>query len=589
MAPETAYPFVVDVVLSTATEQDTNVVGTEPVTFTVTYNRDMDQAIQPAVSFGPATPFTDYRVQPVNGGWVNTRMWQGNFNVNPITGDGYQLIRVAGAVAADDPWLVTGDDSERFRFEIITSGTESMNLQGNGGEGYIDLTWTQTDFDLLAGFNLYKATSPNGSYTRLNSTIIPPDQRSWRDTDVTPGQPYFYKFTIVKSDMSESDFSNIATATPLDTIAPVITHTPLSSATPGLPLTLFTDVTDNVAVQTVKLFFRAIGSNSYIQRSMTRTTGNRYSVTVEGTHLVSPGIEYYIEAGDGVGIARAGRADLPYQIAVMDKPVVTTISPNQGPAGGGAAVTIRGTNFKAGATVTLGGAACSPVQIVSSSEIRCTTPLHFPEVVDVRVTNIDGQLGNLLRGFTYLADRAALGLPATGGGQQDIVQVPINAANVQGLAAADLTVTFDSTVLAPRTATTGNLTPGWSLGVNTTTPGQMRLSMAAAGGTVSGSGVLANLEFEVLGSAGVTTTLHLAALSLNDGAIPADVADGLFTVSLTYSVAGQIRYWQGATSVPSVTLSLVGDRLYAGASNAQGDFQVTGVRQDSYTLTPDKN
>ena len=97
-----------------------------------------------------------------------------------------------------------------------------MNLQATGGEGYVDLMWTQNDFDLLAGFNLYQATSQDGTYTRLNTTIIPPEQRTFRDTDVTPGQPYYYKFTVVKSDMTESDFSNVATATPIDTIPPVI-------------------------------------------------------------------------------------------------------------------------------------------------------------------------------------------------------------------------------------------------------------------------------------------------------------------------------------------------------------------------------
>ncbi|MCB0108344.1 MAG: IPT/TIG domain-containing protein, partial [Caldilineaceae bacterium] len=440
-----------------------------------------------------------------------------------------------------------------------------------------------------SGFNLYRATSQDGTYIRLNASIIPPDQRTYRDTAVTPGQPYFYKFTIVKSDMSESDFSNVATATPVDTIAPAITHTPLTAAAPGLPLTFFADVTDNVAVQTATLFFRAIGGNSYSQRAMTRTTGNRYSVTLEGANLVSPGIEYYLEASDGVGVARVGRADLPYQVTVVDKPVVTSISPNQGPASGETAVTVRGTNFKAGASVTLGGAACSAVQVVSSSELRCTTPPHFPEVVDVRVSNPDGQQGSLLRGFIYTADRAAVGLPDTGGGQQDIVQVPINAASVQGLAAADLTVTFDSDVLTPRTATTGNLTPGWSLGVNTGTAGQVRLSMATTGGTVSGSGVLANLEFEVTGNAGVTTTLHLASLSLNDGAIPADVADGRFTVSLVYAVEGQVHFWQGGAGVSGVALQLVGDRVYAGSSDDQGSFRVGGVREDSYTLTPAKS
>ena len=108
--------------------------GAETVTFTVTYNRDMDTTVQPQVSFGPAAPFTDFTIQ---GNWTNPRTWVGTFTINPITGDGYQLIRVAGGRAASDHWLVCGDDAARFRFEIITSGTEAMNLQASGGEGFV--------------------------------------------------------------------------------------------------------------------------------------------------------------------------------------------------------------------------------------------------------------------------------------------------------------------------------------------------------------------------------------------------------------------------------------------------------------------
>lgn len=135
----------------------------------------MTTTVQPDVSFGPDMPETDYTIHPLGGGWQNARTWVGTFNITPITGDGYQLMRIAGAIAMNDPWLVTGDDVERFRFEIITSGTESMNLQATGGQGYVDLMWTQNDFEMLAGFNLYKSTSQNGTYIRLNdSFIIPP-------------------------------------------------------------------------------------------------------------------------------------------------------------------------------------------------------------------------------------------------------------------------------------------------------------------------------------------------------------------------------------------------------------------------------
>ena len=105
------------------------------VTFTVTFNRDMDQNIQPLVSFGPDVPMTDYTVHPVAGGWTDARTWA-DFQYT-LTGDGYQLIRAAQA--ADD-WLVTGDDAGRFRFRVETTGTAAMNLQATGGEGYVDPT-----------------------------------------------------------------------------------------------------------------------------------------------------------------------------------------------------------------------------------------------------------------------------------------------------------------------------------------------------------------------------------------------------------------------------------------------------------------
>jgi subtilisin family serine protease/murein DD-endopeptidase MepM/ murein hydrolase activator NlpD len=188
-APESAYPFVADVRFSTDAQTDTLEVGAETVTFTVSFNRDMDTTVQPAVSFGPDVPETDYTVTGIDGGWRDPRTWVGTVNITPITGDGYQFMRIAGAVAADDPWLVTGDDTERFRFEVITSGSEAMNLQATGGEGYVDLMWTQDDFDLLSGFNLYRSTSISGTYTRLNESIIPPGERTYQDTNVDPGQP----------------------------------------------------------------------------------------------------------------------------------------------------------------------------------------------------------------------------------------------------------------------------------------------------------------------------------------------------------------------------------------------------------------
>ena len=76
-------------------------------------------------------------------------------------------------------------------------------------------------------------------------------------------------------------------------------------------------------------------------------------------------------------------------------PAVTTVSPNSGPSAGGTAVTLTGTDFTTGATVTIGGVAATNVIVVSATSITLTTPAHSAGAVTVVVTNPDGQSGSL--------------------------------------------------------------------------------------------------------------------------------------------------------------------------------------------------
>jgi hypothetical protein len=82
-------------------------------------------------------------------------------------------------------------------------------------------------------------------------------------------------------------------------------------------------------------------------------------------------------------------------------PTVTSISPNNGLTTGGTSVTISGTNFVAGAIVSVGGTAATNVNVTNSTTITATTPAHSAGVVSVVVTNTDGQSGTLTNGYTY--------------------------------------------------------------------------------------------------------------------------------------------------------------------------------------------
>ncbi|MBN2239846.1 MAG: S8 family serine peptidase [Dehalococcoidales bacterium] len=557
-------------------------IGIGDTEFTVIFSRDMDISVQPMVAFGPAEPFTDHRI---SGDWTDNRTWEGNYVINPMTGDGIQTFYVGGAISAVDGMPTINDIYHHF--EIITSGTEAMNLQATGAEGKVDLSWTQDDFDLLAGFNLYRSTSISGSYTRINENLIPAQQKTYSDTDVQPGQPYYYKFTVVKTDMTESDFSNVAAATPTDTVPPVVSHNELTHAAVGMPVQVYADVTDNVRVDSVTLYYRAVGGTAYATKEMVHTTGNRYSATLEGSLITAPGLEYYIEAYDGVSIVRSGYADLPHVINVIDAPEVTGVNPNHGPSTGNTAVTVSGTNFKDGASVLFGGSIAGDVDVVSANQITCTTPSHFPGLVDIKVINPDDAEDTLLNAFTYDSEDAYLSLPDISGDNGAVIEIPISAANIDNLLAALLTVQYDSGVLHLREVRNGTLTPGFSLVANTNTPGQIDISMASAT-TVSGAGTLLVMEFDVTGIPGSATDIGLSNISLNDGAIPVISDDGTFTVKDYLSVSGSVRYYQDSRVVTNTTMTLSGEGYYTDVSDTTGYYSIGDVISGDYTLTPAK-
>jgi hypothetical protein len=85
-------------------------------------------------------------------------------------------------------------------------------------------------------------------------------------------------------------------------------------------------------------------------------------------------------------------------------PTLTSIAPDEGTEDGGTAVTLTGTDFVSGATVTIGGAACTSVTFVNATSITAVTPAGTVGARDVVITNPDAQSDTLVGGFTYLSD-----------------------------------------------------------------------------------------------------------------------------------------------------------------------------------------
>ncbi|HWM91368.1 MAG TPA: M12 family metallo-peptidase [Thermoanaerobaculia bacterium] len=105
--------------------------------------------------------------------------------------------------------------------------------------------------------------------------------------------------------------------------------------------------------------------------------------------------------------ARVGSCIFPASLP-SPPPIVTAVNPKSGTTAGGTLVTLTGTGFQAGATVTFGGTQGTSVSVVSPTRITVRTPAKATGKVAVVVMNHpSGQSTTLNDGFFY-APPAAL-------------------------------------------------------------------------------------------------------------------------------------------------------------------------------------
>lgn len=125
---------------------------------------------------------------------------------------------------------------------------------------------------------------------------------------------------------------------PQDTIKPVITHTPLTTAPAGNSLDITCQAADNIAVSAVKLYYRIKGQTEFKSLNMSLADG-LYKATVPKEDLTVTGLEYYLEASDGTNVTTAPEDyTVPYEVNVLDidtvGPEVSGLTPANGASTG---------------------------------------------------------------------------------------------------------------------------------------------------------------------------------------------------------------------------------------------------------------
>ena len=156
----------------------------------------------------------------------------------------------------------------------------------------------------------------------------------------------------------------------------------------------------------------------------------------------------------------------------------------------------------------------------------------------VNATNSSGTSGwSLIWGFTTQGpvEYIPVSLPNTTATPNSSIEVPITVGDIAGknVLSFQFTVTYNSGVLTAKDdiIVTGTMsgTTGWSVTPNTNTPGQITIG-GFGSNSLSGSGTLLKLKFDVIGSQGTSSPLNFSGFIFNNGVPAATTTNGSITV-----------------------------------------------------------
>lgn len=574
---EDIYPFVskLEIWEENGEQPVTNIAPSTTYEVRLTFNREMDTTVSPSVTYGGEAPYTDYAI--TDGVWKDSKTWSGTFKVSSVYTGGKMYWRVKGGVADSDKWLVCGTDIERFSFTVSQIGALSMVLSATGGEDKIDLQWIQNDYDTLAGYNLYRSTTENGSYKKLNTSVL--SEPAYTDTDVKPGVTYYYYFKVVNTTgVEEGNASNTANAAPLDNIAPVLKHTAITTGKAGGQITVSATATDNIAVTAVKLHYRKTGDSAYTTLNMSSgITANLYVVTIPAVAVTGAGVEHYITAEDGTNAVYSGTAAQPNAITVDTAPYIIGITPTTDVVAGGKTITILGGNFTADLVLKVGETVVTNKTLVNDGEIRFTAPAMPGGAYAVTLTTADG-LATVAASskLSYTDDGSVAEIPQS---MEMLVgrqyQIPLYVTTSGELysvhAELDLSTSTFSNVSVVKANTSANFTidKNYSYSTGKLTIGCISLSDMRP----ASNQPLLYIRVTPKETSTMQEEIALSNVQFN-GADVKTIISGTAYLANSYTVNGTVKYYTGNKYVEGVTIP-AGDKTAITDANGTAAITVT--------------
>ena len=192
-------------------------LGVGQHTFKVYFNRPMDVQFPPMVSMGVRNPYTQTAIA-TNGSWsADSTIYTVYGTVGLTTGDGINTIRVTGA--RDTDYFEIPVEDHRFRVIVNGAGSLSAGFMATPGMGKVMLEWCNPAEGVndLLGYNMYRYFMINDTVSSdtvmINPVLI--TDTVYTDFNVEPGTRYFYTYKTVRTNLTESDHSQVVTAVPL--------------------------------------------------------------------------------------------------------------------------------------------------------------------------------------------------------------------------------------------------------------------------------------------------------------------------------------------------------------------------------------
>ena len=313
------WPYVVSVEMFDKDGNPITTVGKEEIKVRVTFNRAMDRDAGTFITFGTREPYADYRI---DGEFVSDTVWEGTYTLKAQIENGQNFLKVNNAWAAEDQTKTVFGEYHLHEFDIDTTAAMSMNLQANALDNGIQLTFAQDDYDTLLGYNIYRSEEKDGNYVKLNSAILLPTESTFLDENAEPGKTYWYTYTVVLTDFTESNPAGKVVAMAKDTMAPNMYHTPVNQGYLNNNLVISCTASDNVAVTSVVLYYRTVGATEWKTITMLKQN-DKYSATIFGSELTLEGLEYYIVANDTFNSISKGSAETPYTVVIKDASAIS--------------------------------------------------------------------------------------------------------------------------------------------------------------------------------------------------------------------------------------------------------------------------